>query len=166
MIFYKVSPKTMGGRACVDVVHITKDFLSVISCDRYKSNNTYLLLLEITSNLRKYQRREFVPKSRSYIASPDLSCQFQHYNEKSLFWSIFLFPTMISRNGIKTQRNLLGPPVSWDNSSNTGLRIFVPRRVSYFCFAVDRFPKIRWDFIVPIKTSPNSSLQQCAYGHS
>ncbi len=27
--------------------------------DRYKSNNTYLLLLEITSNLRKYQRREF-----------------------------------------------------------------------------------------------------------
>lgn len=27
--------------------------------DRYKSNNTYLLLVEMTSNLRKYQRREF-----------------------------------------------------------------------------------------------------------
>lgn len=27
--------------------------------DRYKSNNTYLLLMEMTSNLRKYQRREF-----------------------------------------------------------------------------------------------------------
>ncbi len=27
--------------------------------DRYKSNNTYILLLEMTSNLRKYQRREF-----------------------------------------------------------------------------------------------------------
>ncbi|MCR2048630.1 flagellar brake protein [Acetatifactor muris] len=27
--------------------------------DRYKSNNMYLLLVEMTSNLRKYQRREF-----------------------------------------------------------------------------------------------------------
>lgn len=27
--------------------------------DRYKSNNVYLLLLEMTTNLRKYQRREF-----------------------------------------------------------------------------------------------------------
>lgn len=27
--------------------------------DRYKSNNSYLLLVEMTSNLRKYQRREF-----------------------------------------------------------------------------------------------------------
>ena len=27
--------------------------------DRYKSNNNYLLLVEMTSNLRKYQRREF-----------------------------------------------------------------------------------------------------------
>ena len=27
--------------------------------DRYKSNNTYLLLVEMISNLRKYQRREF-----------------------------------------------------------------------------------------------------------
>ena len=27
--------------------------------DRYKSNNAYLLLVEMTSNLRKYQRREF-----------------------------------------------------------------------------------------------------------
>lgn len=27
--------------------------------DRYKSNNMYLLLMELTSNLRKYQRREF-----------------------------------------------------------------------------------------------------------
>ncbi len=27
--------------------------------DRYKSNNTYILLMEMTSNLRKYQRREF-----------------------------------------------------------------------------------------------------------
>lgn len=27
--------------------------------DRYKSNNTYLLLVEMTSNLRKYQRREY-----------------------------------------------------------------------------------------------------------
>jgi len=27
--------------------------------DRYKSNNVYLLLMELTSNLRKYQRREF-----------------------------------------------------------------------------------------------------------
>lgn len=27
--------------------------------DRYKSNNTYLLLMELTSNLRKYQRREY-----------------------------------------------------------------------------------------------------------
>lgn len=27
--------------------------------DRYKSNNVYILLLEITSNLRKYQRREY-----------------------------------------------------------------------------------------------------------
>lgn len=27
--------------------------------DRYRSNNVYLLLLELTSNLRKYQRREF-----------------------------------------------------------------------------------------------------------
>ena len=27
--------------------------------DRYKSNNVYLLLVELTSNLRKYQRREY-----------------------------------------------------------------------------------------------------------
>ena len=27
--------------------------------DRYKSSNSYLLLVEMTSNLRKYQRREF-----------------------------------------------------------------------------------------------------------
>lgn len=27
--------------------------------DRYKSNNVYILVLELTSNLRKYQRREF-----------------------------------------------------------------------------------------------------------
>ena len=27
--------------------------------DRYKSNNVYLLALELTSNLRKHQRREF-----------------------------------------------------------------------------------------------------------
>lgn len=27
--------------------------------DRYKSNNVYILLMELTSNLRKYQRREF-----------------------------------------------------------------------------------------------------------
>ena len=27
--------------------------------DRYKSNNTYILLMELTTNLRKYQRREF-----------------------------------------------------------------------------------------------------------
>ncbi|MBQ8039541.1 MAG: flagellar brake protein, partial [Lachnospiraceae bacterium] len=27
--------------------------------DRYKSNNVYILVLELTSNLRKHQRREF-----------------------------------------------------------------------------------------------------------
>ena len=27
--------------------------------DRYKSNNTYILVVELTSNLRKYQRREY-----------------------------------------------------------------------------------------------------------
>ena len=32
-------------------------FVRVI--DRYKSNNIYVLVLELTSNLRKYQRREY-----------------------------------------------------------------------------------------------------------
>ena len=32
-------------------------FLRII--DRYKSNNVYILVVEMTSNLRKYQRREF-----------------------------------------------------------------------------------------------------------
>lgn len=32
-------------------------FLRII--DRYKSNNVYILLVEMTSNLRKYQRREY-----------------------------------------------------------------------------------------------------------
>lgn len=32
-------------------------FVQII--DRYKSNNVYILVLELTSNLRKYQRREF-----------------------------------------------------------------------------------------------------------
>lgn len=27
--------------------------------DRYKSNNVYILVVELTTNLRKYQRREF-----------------------------------------------------------------------------------------------------------
>lgn len=27
--------------------------------DRYKSNNVYVLVMELTSNLRKYQRREY-----------------------------------------------------------------------------------------------------------
>ena len=27
--------------------------------DRYKSNNVYILVIELTSNLRKYQRREY-----------------------------------------------------------------------------------------------------------
>lgn len=37
--------------------HIYQCFLRII--DRYKSNNMYILVVEMTSNLRKFQRREF-----------------------------------------------------------------------------------------------------------
>lgn len=37
--------------------HLYQCFIRII--DRYKSNNVYILEVEMTSNLRKYQRREF-----------------------------------------------------------------------------------------------------------
>lgn len=37
--------------------HLYQCFLRII--DRYKSNNVYILVVEMTSNLRKYQRREY-----------------------------------------------------------------------------------------------------------
>ena len=37
--------------------HVYQCFLRII--DRYKSNNMYILVVEMTSNLRKFQRREF-----------------------------------------------------------------------------------------------------------
>ncbi len=37
--------------------HMYQCFIRII--DRYKSNNIYILLVEMTSNLRKYQRREY-----------------------------------------------------------------------------------------------------------
>lgn len=47
--------------------------------DRYKSNNFYLLRIELTSNLRKYQRREFYRFSCALdMYSRDLEEQEQH----------------------------------------------------------------------------------------
>ena len=51
-------------------------FVRVI--DRYKSNNTYLLVVELTSNLRKYQRREY------YRLSCSLEMRARNLQEEEL----------------------------------------------------------------------------------
>ena len=40
--------------------------------DRYKSNNVYVLVMELTSNLRKYQRREYYRFSCALICVPEI----------------------------------------------------------------------------------------------
>lgn len=49
--------------------------------DRYKSNNVYIILVELQTNLKKYQRRDFY----RYSCSIDLSCRELLEEEKRAF---------------------------------------------------------------------------------